>query len=238
MTLDYSWLADPLYQHWLLRGIGTTILMSCLGIVLMFCIGVAGAACLHFRVPALGTIVTVLVELFRNTPPLVQLFFLYFMLSEVGLKLTDPTTGRSVPLFTGFTCVVLSLGLYNGAVAVEIVRSGLLAVPVQTVEGARALGYSRLQTFRYVELPMGLRLSVPAMTNNIVSLIKTSSQAALVAVADIMYGATQIMVETFRNLEVMLLIWALYIVIASLSVVAVRWVASRFRMPGYGARIS
>lgn len=238
MSLDYTWLADSLYQQWLLRGIGTTILMSCCGVVLMFVIGIAGAACLHFRVPVLETVVTVLVELFRNTPPLVQLFFLYFMLSEVGLKLTDPTTGRAVPLFTGFTCVVLSLGLYNGAIAVEIVRSGLLGVPSQTVEGARSLGYSRLQIFRHVELPIGLRLSVPAMTNNIVSLIKTSSQAALVAVADIMYGATQIMVETFRNLEVMLLIWALYIVIASLSVVVVRWIASRFRMPGFGAQVA
>jgi hypothetical protein len=72
------------------------------------------------------------------------------------------------------------------------------------------------------------------MTNNIVSLIKTSSQAALVAVADIMYGATQIMVETFRNLEVMLLIWAIYVVIASLAVVAIRRIARIFRMPGYG----
>lgn len=238
MSLDFSWLGDPLYQQWLVRGIGNTLLMSLLGIVMMFVIGIAGAICMHFRLPVLETLTTILVELFRNTPPLVQLFFLYFMLSEIGITLTDPATGRSVPLFTGFTCVVLSLGLYNGAVAVEIIRSGLLAVPSQTVEGARSLGYSRLNTFRHVELPIGLRLSVPAMTNNIVSLIKTSSQAALVAVADIMYGATQIMVETFRNLEVMLLIWAIYVVIASLAVVAIRLVAGVFRMPGYGTSLS
>ena len=234
MTLDFSWLADPLYQQWLLRGLGTTILMSLLGIVLMFIIGIAGAACIHFRLPVLETLTTILVELFRNTPPLVQLFFLYFMLSEIGLTLTDSATGRSIPLFSGFTCVVLSLGLYNGAIAVEIIRSGLLAVPSQTVEGARSLGYSRLQTFRHVELPIGLRMSIPAMTNNVVSLIKTSSQAVLVAVADIMYGATQIMLETFRNLEVMILIWVIYVVIASLAVVAARRIAAAVRIPGYG----
>lgn len=238
MTLDFNWLADPFYQLWLLRGLGTTILMGLYGIVLMLAIGIAGALCLHFRIPVLDTVVTVLVELFRNTPPLVQLFFLYFMLSEIGLTLTDPVTGRSVPLFSGFTCVVLSLGLYNGAIAVEIIRSGLLAVPPQTVEGARSLGYTRLQTFRHVELPIGLRLSMPAMTNNVVSLIKTSSQAALVAVADIMYGATQIMLETFRNLEVMLLIWVIYIVIASLAVMAMRWIGQAFRIPGYGTQVS
>lgn len=238
MSLDYSWLSDGLYQTWLLRGLGTTILMSLLGIALMLVIGVAGSLCLHFRLPVLETLTTVLVELFRNTPPLVQLFFLYFMLSEVGLKLTDPATGRSVPLFSGFTCVVLSLGLYNGAIAVEIIRSGLLAVPSQTVEGARSLGYTRFQTFRHVELPIGFRLSMPAMTNNVVSLIKTSSQAALVAVPDIMYGATQISLETFRNLEVMLLIWILYVALASLAVVILRRLGDVFRIPGYGVQAS
>ncbi|PTM39510.1 amino acid ABC transporter permease [Bosea sp. 124] len=238
MNLDFAWLSDPLYQQWLVRGIGNTVLMSLLGIVMMFAVGIAGAICMHFRLPVLETLTTILVELFRNTPPLVQLFFLYFMLSEIGLNLTDAVTGRAVPLFTGFTCVVLSLGLYNGAIAVEIIRSGLLAVPSQTVEGARSLGYSRMKTFRHVELPIGLRLSVPAMTNNIVSLIKTSSQAALVAVADIMYGATQIMVETFRNLEVMLLIWAIYVLLASFAVVVIRRVAVIFRMPGYGTSLS
>jgi polar amino acid transport system permease protein len=235
MNLDFSWLLDPLYQHWLLSGVGTTILLSLLGMVLMFAIGVAGAACLHLRLPFLQPLTTILVELFRNTPPLVQLFFLYFMLSQIGLTLTDPTTGHRVPLFTGFTCVVLSLGLYNGAIAVEIIRSGLLAVPAQTVEGARSLGYTRLQTFRHIELPIGLRLSIPAMTSNIVSLIKTSSQAVLVAVADIMYGATQIMLETFRNLEVMLFIWLIYLAIASVAVLGVRRIAVAVRMPGYGA---
>lgn len=238
MNLDYSWLSDGLYQYWLLKGLGTTLLMSLFGIVLMLVIGVLGALCLHFRWPGLETLTTVLVELFRNTPPLVQLFFLYFMLSQVGLQLTDPVTGRSVPLFSGFTCVVLSLGLYNGAIAVEIIRSGLMAVPSQTVEGARSLGYTRFQTFRHVELPIGLRLSMPAMTNNVVSLIKTSSQAALVAVPDIMYGATQISLETFRNLEVMLLIWVLYVALASLAVVALRQIGNAFRIPGYGVQAS
>lgn len=238
MNLDYSWLGDSLYQYWLFKGLGTTLLMSLLGIILMLAIGVAGALCLHFRWPALETLTTVLVELFRNTPPLVQLFFLYFMLSQVGLQLSDPVTGRSVPLFSGFTCVVLSLGLYNGAIAVEIIRSGLMAVPAQTVEGARSLGYTRFQTFRHVELPIGLRLSMPAMTNNVVSLIKTSSQAALVAVPDIMYGATQISLETFRNLEVMLLIWVLYVVLASLAVILLRQIGNAFRIPGYGVQAS
>jgi len=238
MSLDFSWLGDELYQYWLLRGLGTTIVMSLLGILLMLVIGVAGAICLHFRLPFIGTVTTVLVEFFRNTPPLVQLFFLYFMLSEAGVTLTDPVSGREVPLFSGFTCAVLSLGLYNGAIAVEIIRSGLLAVPTQTVEGARSLGYTRAQTFRFVELPIGLRLSLPAMTNNIVSLIKTSAQAALIAVPDIMYGATQISLETYRTLEIMMLVWVLYVGLATLAVLGLRQIGAAIQIPGYGVQVS
>lgn len=238
MSLDFSWLSDPYHQLWLLRGLATTVAISILGVGLMFAFGVIGALILHFKIPLLETLTTVLVEFFRNTPPLVQLFFLYFMTSGLGLTFTDVGTGRAIPIFSGFTCVVLSLGFYNGAIAVEIIRSGLLAVPAQTVEGARSLGYTRLQTFFHVELPIGLRLSIPAMTNNVVSLIKTSSQAVLVAVADIMYGATQIMLETFRNLEVMLLIWVLYVLLASAAVVLMRRVAAAFKIPGYGVRTS
>jgi polar amino acid transport system permease protein len=235
MSLDFGWLGDPLYREWLYRGVATTVVIAVLGNLMMLVVGIVGAACLHFRLPIVETLVTVLVELFRNTPPLVQLFFLYFMLPAIGISVTDPVTGRSVPLFTGFTCVVLSLGLYNGAVAVEIVRSGLLAVPKQTVEGARSLGYSRWQTFRYVELPIGLRLSIPTMTSNVVSLIKTSAQAALVAVGDAMYYANQIMLDNFRNLEVMLLVWAIYVLIAGAAALAARRIGQAVRISGFGS---
>jgi polar amino acid transport system permease protein len=155
MSLDFSWLADPLYQQWLVRGIGNTLLMSLLGIVMMFAVGIAGAICMHFRLPVLETLTTILVELFRNTPPLVQLFFLYFMLSEIGLTsrtLSPGATCRSSPASPASCCRSAST---TAPIAVEIIRSGLLAVPSQTVEGARSLGYSRLKTFRHVELPIG-----------------------------------------------------------------------------------
>ena len=234
MSIDFSWLADPVYQGWLLTGIQNTLLLSMWGTILMLVLGILGAASVHFRIPVIAQVVTVLVELFRNTPSLVQLFFLYFMLSEMGLHFTDSETGRNVPLFSGFVCGVMMLGLYNGSIAVDIIRSGLLSVPRETVEGATALGYSRFQTFLYVELPIGLRLTIPLMINNIVTLIKTSSQAALVAVADLMYSATQVIMETFRSLEVMITIWVIYIVIVSIAVYAIGWVQRLSRIPGYG----
>ncbi|MBX8785527.1 ABC transporter permease subunit, partial [Ochrobactrum sp. GRS2] len=85
---------------------------------------------------------------------------------------TDATTGERVPLLSGFACVVISLALYNGSIAIEIIRSGINSVPRQTVEGGRSMGYSRLQIFRWIELPIALRMTIPNMTSNVVSLIK------------------------------------------------------------------
>ncbi|CAN7656039.1 amino acid ABC transporter permease [Caballeronia sp. dw_19] len=234
MTLDLSWLADPLYQTWLLRGIGTTVAMCVCAIALMYVIGIVGAAMIFFRVPVLETLTTVVVELLRNTPPLVQLFVLYFTLSELGLSVHNLATGQQIPVFSGFTCMVLSLALYNGGIAVEIVRSGLHSVPHATVEAARSLGYTRLRTFWHIQLPMAMRLSTVPMTNNIVSLIKTSSQAAFVAVADVMYYATQISLENFRNLEVMLTVWVIYLLLASFASIVAGRIGNALRIPGYG----
>ncbi|MBV2143797.1 amino acid ABC transporter permease [Falsochrobactrum sp. TDYN1] len=233
--LDFEWLSDPLYQRWLLDGLGTTLAIAALGTVLMLVIGIAGAAIIHFNIAVAKPFTIIMIDLFRNTPPLVQLFFLYFMLSDLGMTYTDATTGERIPLLSGFACVVLSLALYNGSIAIEIIRSGINSVPRQTVEGAQSMGYSRLQIFRWIELPIALRLTIPNMTSNVVSLIKTSAQAALVAVTDIMFFATQITLETFRNLEVMIVLWLIYLVITTAVVLLAKQIAKALTIPGFGA---
>lgn len=235
--LDFNWLTDSLYFSWLLKGLWVTILLAVIGTISMLVIGIAGAAIVHFRVAFVHPLVIVLVDLFRNTPPLVQLFFLYFMLSDLGVTITDHATGAKIPLFSGFACVVISLALYNGSIAVEIIRSGIGAVPSQTVEGARALGYSRAAIFRMVELPLALRTTIPNMTSNVVSLIKTSAQASLVAVTDVMFYATQISLETFLNLEVMIVIWIIYLVIASITTFAAKLIGERLAVPGFSGGV-
>jgi polar amino acid transport system permease protein len=234
MTLDFAWLADPYYLKSLASGLVITLQICALSIVLVLLIGLAGAYVVHTRVPFAARIATILVELFRNTPPLVQLFILYFTLPELGLSYSNPLTGHQMPLFSGFFCVVLSLALYNGAMAVEVFRSGLNAVPGTMIEAARSLGYRSRQIFISIEMPLAMRLSFAGTTNNIVSVIKTSSQASLVAVGDILYHANQVSLETFRNLEVMILILIVYLVIVSVTVFAASLVEARFRMPGYG----
>lgn len=234
MNLSFSWLADPLYVSWLYQGILTTLALSLLGGLLMLVIGVAGAYCLHYRLRGLSSVITILVELFRNTPPLVQLFVLYFTLPDLGLTIGGGDGRAGIPIFNGFVCVVISLALYNGSLAIEIIRSGLEAVPSQTVEAARSLGYVRRQIFTQVELPIGFRISYSSMINNVASVIKTSSQASLVAVGDIMFYANQISLETFMNMEVMIIVLALYVTIVSVAVYGARLLEDRMKMHGFG----
>jgi len=228
MGFPFDWLFDPLYATWLVRGIVTTIKLGVLGTLLMLVVGVLGACVLHRRIRFLSGFAIIMVECFRNTPPLVQLFILYFALPGLGFTLDG------APLFSGFVCVVTTLALYNGSLAVEIIRSGLEAVPKPTVEAARSLGYTRRQIFFQIELPIGFRLACSSMINNLVSLIKTSSQASLVAVGDIMFYANQISLETFMNLEVMAVVLILYLSIVSLAVFGARRLENRLKMVGYG----
>ncbi|WOC16380.1 amino acid ABC transporter permease [Pseudochrobactrum sp. MP213Fo] len=232
--LDFEWLADPLYQRWLFEGLETTLTITALGSVLMLIIGIIGAAIIHFNIPVAKPLTIIMIDLFRNTPPLVQLFFLYFMISDLGLNYINSATGASEPLLSGFACVVISLALYNGSIAIEIIRSGINSVPRQTVEGGQSLGYSRIQIFRWIELPIALRLTIPNMTSNAVSLVKTSAQAALVAVTDIMFVATQIALETFLNLEVMIILWLIYLAITTAVVLLTKRIAKTLAIPGFG----
>src|SRR5476651_1956444 len=97
-SLDFSWLSDQLYVRWLVQGTLMTIAVSVTGMAAAFAIGIAGATLIQLRVPVFRTLARILVDLFRNTPPLVQLFFLYFMLSDIGLSFTN-AAGRNTPLF-------------------------------------------------------------------------------------------------------------------------------------------
>src|SRR5207253_6841069 len=117
--------------------------------------------------------VTGFIALFRNTPPLVQLYFFYFALGPLVPKVDG------APLLGSFGWAVVSLTLLETAFAAEIYRSGIEAVPKAMVEAAASLGYSRWQVYRLIMLPLALRATMPAMTNNLVNLVKTTLAYAI-----------------------------------------------------------
>ncbi|MCR4789317.1 MAG: ABC transporter permease subunit, partial [Lachnospiraceae bacterium] len=118
-----------------------TIKIGWMGIALSLIIGIAGAFVLHFKIPVLSAVINVYVELFRNTPLLVQLFFIYFGLPKIGLVISAEK------------CGIIGLGLLGGSYMTEAIRSGLSSVPVSQTESALALGFTKRQIFSNVILP-------------------------------------------------------------------------------------
>jgi polar amino acid transport system permease protein len=147
-------------------------------------------------------------ELIRNTPLLVQLFFIYFVLAPVlGI-------GR-------FTAGVLALSLFEGAYTSEIIRAGIVSVDKGQWEAAHSLGLSAIHTYRYIILPQAIRRILPPLTSQAVSLIKDSALVSTVAIYDLTMQAQVIISETFLTFEVWFTVAAIYLVLtAALSAIA------------------
>jgi polar amino acid transport system permease protein len=234
LGLDYSWLAVPTYQRWLITGITNTIWLSLITILLSVAIGIVGAWLQGSRSALVRAVVQGYVQVFRNTPPLVQLFFFFFVLSDILPRVTDPATGMTRPMLGSFESAVIALSLFAGAFNVEIFRSGIEAVPRTTIEACLSLGYSRLQQYRHVVLPLAFRVCLPALNNNLINLVKTTTLASAIATPELLYYAGQIYSDNFRTMEVMLLIWVAYVGLVGILVLVMHRWERRLRVPGYG----
>jgi polar amino acid transport system permease protein len=202
-----------------------------MGICLVFSVivGVVGAWIQGSRWRLLRMATQGYIQLFRNTPPLVQLYFFYFALGSY-LKIASPN-GLSVPLVSNFTWAAICLSLYAGAFNVEIFRAGIEAVPCETVEAAEGLGYTRLKAYIYVILPLAFRISLPALNNNLVNLIKTTTIAY--AIAEMLYVANQIWSDESNVPEMMNVLLVIYVALVGVLVFVMgRW-EKALRIPGY-----
>lgn len=177
-----------------------TLKIGWLGIVLAFFIGIIGAFVLYFKIPALKQLFRIYVELFRNTPLLVQLFFLYFALPKLGLVISAETAG------------VLGIGLLGGSYMIESIRSGLEAVAVSQKENAMALGMTKVQLFSHIILPEAFTISVPALVANIIFLLKETSVFSAISLMDLMFTAKDLIGLYYKTTESLLLLVVFYII--------------------------
>ena len=171
-----------------------------IGIALSIGIGIVAAFILHFKIPVLSQIVKVYVELFRNTPLLVQLFFIYFGLPKIGLSISAEV------------CGAVGLGLLGGSYMAESFRSGLEAVPLSQTESALALGMNRLQMFGSVILPQAFSISVPAIVANIIFLLKETSVFSAISLMDLMFTAKDLIGQYYNTTECLVMLVGFYIV--------------------------
>jgi His/Glu/Gln/Arg/opine family amino acid ABC transporter permease subunit len=197
MDFDLRYLVD----QWpaLMHGLRMTVQVSAISIVLSIAIGVLGAACRLMRVPLLSPLVAVYVEFIRNTPLLVQLFFIFFGLPTVGIKLSI--------FWSGVACLTVSAGAYQ----VENVRGGLAAVGNGLHEAALSLGHRPLQFYWLIALPLAIRVSLPAILNTSISLLKNSAFLQTIGLVELTFVAIDRISMDFRAMEMFAAICGIYL---------------------------
>ena len=231
---NFIWLYDPVQTHRVITGIETTIELAIACVVFSVIIGVVGAWLQGSHIKPLRYFVQGYIQFFRNTPPFVQLLFFYFALGQFT-PTYSPDGWLQVPIISNVGWAIISLSFFAGAFNVEIFRSGIEAVPSTTVEASESLGMTRLQIYRHVVFPLAFRVSLPALNNNLVNLVKTTTQAFAIAVPELLYQSVSICNDypTAQN-PTMLLLFTVYIILVGILVVSMHRWEHAMRIPGYG----
>ena len=197
--MDFAAMADylPLFK----QAMWLTLRIGWIGILGSLVIGLVVAIITHFKIPVLYQIARVYIELFRNTPLLIQLFFMYFALPRIGVPLTAEA------------CGMLGLALLGGAYMAETFRSGLEAVdPIQT-ESALSLGMTPGQVMRYITLPQAVSLSIQSFVANIIFLLKETSVFSAISLMDLMFVAKDLIGLYYKTTECLVLLVIFYLII-------------------------
>ncbi len=178
-----------------------TLKIGWMGIAFAILIGLFSAMIKHLGVPFLRYVVSVYIELFRNTPLLVQLFFLYFGLPKIGIDIDAEF------------CGVLGLALLGGAYMAEAFRSGFEAIEPIQMESALSLGMNHFQAMGHVILPQAVSISTPAFVANIIFLLKETSVFSAISLMDLMFTAKDLIGSYYKTTESLALLVIFYLVI-------------------------
>lgn len=186
----------PLYNEAILL----TIRIGWLGILAAFAIGLLGAVVQYFKVPIIKKITAVYIEVFRNTPLLVQLFFIYFALPKLGIRISAQV------------CGILGLGLIGGAYMIETIRSGLESVDKIQSESALSLGMTKGQVFFHIILPQAFSISIPGFVANVIFLLKETSVFSTISLMDLMFTAKDLIGMYAKTIECLFLLVVYYLI--------------------------
>ena len=218
--LDWSIVEQylPLYQ----KAFFLTLHIAVWGILGSFLVGLIASVIQHYRVPIFSQLATAYIELSRNTPLLIQLFFLYFGLPRIGIVLSSEV------------CATVGLIFLGGSYMAESFRSGLEAVSQTQHEIGLAIGLTPVQVFRYVVLPQATAVALPSFSANVIFLIKETSVFSAVALADLMYVAKDLIGLYYEtDIALAMLVVAYLIMLLPISLVF-SWIERRLRHAGFG----
>ncbi len=200
-----------------------TVTIALFGIAGAFAVGAVGATMRISTARSARVAATAFTEFFRNTPPLVQIYFLAFALPKL------PGIGPHLVL-PAVVAATLGLILHQGAINIEILRAGLQAVPEGQREAAQALGLSRIDQLRQVLVPQAIRISLPALGNNVISLFKNTTLVASIGVLDLFGEANDIIATILVSAELFLTVGVVYVICVTLLGALFRALEKRFAL--------
>jgi polar amino acid transport system permease protein len=202
--MAYQFDFQPVLQQsdLLLKGALFTLELTAIGAVLGIALGILGAVCRAWRLTPFDRVFGVYVELIRNTPFLIQLFFIFFGLPSLGVHISE------------WQAAVLAMVINLGAYSTEIIRAGIQAVPKGQLEAAAALAMTRAETFRHVILRPALAKVWPALSSQVVIVMLGSAVCSQISTEELTFAANFIQSRNFRAFETYLLTTLLYLVMA------------------------
>lgn len=221
MDLAFIHKFTPMY----VEAAGLTLRLGVTGILLSLLVGLACCLARIRRIPVLEQVAGAYIELARNTPLLVQLFFLYFGLPKAGVKLSAEA------------CAVTGLTFLGGAYMAEALRSGLEAVDQVQRESGMCIGLTPWQNMRYVILPQALATAIPAIGANAIFLIKETSVFSAVALADLMYVAKDLIGMYYKTDEALLMLTLAYLALLLPLSILMTLLERRLRHAGFGRAV-
>jgi polar amino acid transport system permease protein len=204
--LDYIFHFGPIFARWELfaRGALLTVQLASASMAIGLLIAVVGAVLRSFGPAPVRWVIAAYVELIRNTPLLVQLYVVFFVLPPLGLKMSSSQAA------------VVALSANLGAYAIEIIRAGIESTPRGLVEAGLSLGMSRLAIIRHIVLAPALRAIFPALASQFVLQLLGSSLVSAIAAEELTAVGNNVMMQTFRNFEVFLMVGAIYFVLVQI----------------------
>ncbi|AUS95282.1 polar amino acid ABC transporter permease [Clostridium thermosuccinogenes] len=220
MNLNWQFIIDslPLYREAAL----TTLKLGFWGILFSLIIGFVCSIVLYFKVKGLKPIVQAYIELSRNTPLLIQLFFLYFGLTKLGVTLSENA------------CAIIGLSFLGGSYMAEALRSGLEAVSRSQIESGLSIGLSRTQLVRYVVLPQAFSVSMPSLGANCIFLLKETSIVGAIAVVDLMNVTKDLIGMYYQTFEALFMLVAVYLIMILPLSILLTWLERKVRYAEFG----
>lgn len=208
----------PMFQ----KGFILTLQMSALGILGAIILGLICSLSQYFKIPVLKQIAGIYIELSRNTPLLIQLFFIYYGFPSIGIK------------FSAYVCGIIGLIFLGGSYMAEGFSGGFAGIPKSQLESGMAIGLSSTQLARYVIFPQGFTLSIPALAANIIFLIKETSIFTVIAIPELTNTALDLIGMYYHTNEYLLVLIVGYAIILIPLSILLTWLERRIRYGAFG----